>query len=158
MNLLRAAVVESPLGPVFVEGAQAIQRIGFGLPEAPVVSGAFPDAVEQLELYFLGDLEHFDLELEPRGSPFQRQVWKALSRIPFGQTRTYGELAREVGSVARAVGTANGANPIALVLPCHRVIGQDGSLTGYAGGLERKEWLLRHEGAWPPDRAQTSLF
>ncbi len=153
-----AAVLDSPLGPVFVEGVAAVERIGFGAPTAPVEPGAFPEAVDQLKRYFLGDLKVFDLDLAPRGTPFQRRVWAALARIPRGGTTTYGAMARDLGSVARAVGTANGANPIAIALPCHRVIGADGTLTGYAGGLDRKEWLLRHEGAWPLVRAQTSLF
>jgi methylated-DNA-[protein]-cysteine S-methyltransferase len=153
-----AAALDSPLGPVFVEGQGSIQRIGFGPPRAPVVPGAFPRAVDQLSRYFLGDLRSFELDLDPRGTPFQLRVWRALTEIPYGETRTYGQLAEELGTVARAVGSANGANPLAIVLPCHRVIGADGTLTGYAGGLDRKEWLLELEGAWPPRRAQTTLF
>ncbi|MBC8011400.1 MAG: methylated-DNA--[protein]-cysteine S-methyltransferase, partial [Burkholderiales bacterium] len=88
------------------------------------------------------------LAVAPRiGSPYQRRVWQALTRIRFGTTWSYARLASEVGSVARAVGSANGANPISIVVPCHRVIGANGSLTGYAGGLDRKRWLLAHEGA-----------
>ncbi len=105
-------------------------------------------AVAQLSAYFAGKLDAFDLPLAPAvGTPFQRRVWQALTRIPFGTTWSYARLAAETGGVARAVGAANGANPICIVVPCHRVIGADGSLTGYAGGLERKRWLLRHEGA-----------
>ena len=90
----------------------------------------------------------FDLPISPRvGTPFQRRVWAALARIPFGVTWSYARLAEETGSVARAVGSANGANPLSIIVPCHRVIGADGSLTGYAGGLPRKRWLLAHEGA-----------
>ncbi len=113
-----------------------------------------PDAVRtaaargQLEAYLAGTRQNFDLPLAPRiGTAFQQRVWQALTRIPHGVTWSYARLAAETGSVARAVGSANGANPIALVVPCHRVIGADGSLTGYAGGLDRKRWLLRHEGA-----------
>ena len=102
----------------------------------------------QLADYFSGARRAFDLTLAPRvGTPFQRRVWQALARIPFGTTWSYARLASETGSVARAVGSANGANPISIVVPCHRVIGADGSLTGYAGGLARKRWLLAHEGA-----------
>ena len=105
-------------------------------------------AVAELSAYFAGKLRSFALPLAPTvGTPFQRRVWQALMRIPFGNTWSYARLAAETGSVARAVGSANGANPICIVVPCHRVIGADGSLTGYAGGLERKRWLLRHEGA-----------
>lgn len=102
----------------------------------------------QLGGYFSGSLRGFDLAVAPRiGTPFQRRVWQALMRIPYGATWSYARLASETGSVARAVGSANGANPISIVVPCHRVIGSDGSLTGYAGGLERKRWLLAHEGS-----------
>ncbi len=105
-------------------------------------------AAAELSAYFAGRLNAFTLPLAPTvGTPFQRRVWQALVRIPFGTTWSYARLASETGSVARAVGSANGANPISIVVPCHRVIGANGSLTGYAGGLERKRWLLRHEGA-----------
>jgi len=106
--------------------------------------------VSCLARYFEGELGAIDsVAVDPGGTPFQHQVWLALRRIPAGRTWTYAELARAVGRPAavRAVGAANGANPIALVLPCHRVIGSNGRLTGYGGGLDRKEWLLRHEGA-----------
>jgi methylated-DNA-[protein]-cysteine S-methyltransferase len=100
---------------------------------------------EQLDAYFARDLREFDLPLAPSGSAFQQRVWTALREIPFGQTRTYGEVAARLGlgpEASRAVGTANGANPIPVVVPCHRVIGADGSLTGFAGGLARKRFLL----------------
>ena len=101
----------------------------------------------QLEAYFEGELQDFDLPLAARGSPFQQRVWQALCDIPYGVTVSYGELARSIGlpQAARAVGLANGHNPIAIVVPCHRVIGANGTLTGYGGGLERKRWLLAHE-------------
>jgi len=103
--------------------------------------------VDQFEAYFCGALATFELPLDPVGSEFQLAVWNALRTIPFGQTRTYGEIARAIGmpKAARAVGLANHDNPIAIIVPCHRVIGADGSLTGYGGGLPRKRWLLRHE-------------
>lgn len=103
----------------------------------------------QLTAYFAGDLREFSLPLAPRGTPFQMSVWDALRQIPFGETRSYGALAAALGrpGSARAVGAANRTNPIGIVVPCHRVIGADGALTGYAGGIERKKFLLEHEGA-----------
>ncbi|MCV7365911.1 cysteine methyltransferase [Mycolicibacterium duvalii] len=105
---------------------------------------AFPEAVRQLEEYFRGDREQFDLELEMAGTAFQRRVWEALLTIPYGQTRSYGEIARQIGApgASRAVGLANGHNPIGIIVPCHRVIGANGKMTGYGGGIERKELLL----------------
>ena len=104
-------------------------------------------AREQLEAYFAGELRAFTLPLRARGTPFQQQVWQALTRIPYGETTSYGAIAAQIGmpGSARAVGAANGQNPIAIVVPCHRVIGANGSLVGYGGGLERKTWLLSHE-------------
>jgi methylated-DNA-[protein]-cysteine S-methyltransferase len=102
----------------------------------------FASAARQLASYFAGELTAFDLPLAPAGTAFQRRVWSALQAIPYGQTWSYGELARHIGSASRAVGLANGKNPIALIIPCHRVIGSDGSLTGYGGGLDRKRFLL----------------
>jgi methylated-DNA-[protein]-cysteine S-methyltransferase len=104
---------------------------------------AFPDAVEQLESYFAGELFDFDLDLRMVGTSFQRSVWQALMTIPYGQTRSYGEIAAQIGSPGafRAVGLANGHNPIGIIVPCHRVIGANGSLTGYGGGLDRKRAL-----------------
>ena len=101
----------------------------------------------QLEAYFAGELQDFDLPLEGEGTAFQQKVWKALCKIPYGETISYGELARRIGqpTASRAVGLANGQNPIAVIVPCHRVIGANGSLTGYGGGLPRKQWLLAHE-------------
>ncbi|ORW97009.1 cysteine methyltransferase [Mycobacterium sp. IEC1808] len=108
---------------------------------------AFGDAVEQLNAYFAGELTEFDVELELGGTEFQRRVWNALLTIPYGETRSYGEIADQIGSPgsARAVGWANGHNPIAIVVPCHRVIGANGSLTGFGGGLDRKRSLLELE-------------
>jgi methylated-DNA-[protein]-cysteine S-methyltransferase len=117
---------------------------------------AFNDAVDQLNAYFVGELTTFDLELDLRGTEFQRRVWQALLTIPFGETRSYGEVAEQIGAPgsARAVGWANGHNPIAIIVPCHRVIGASGSLTGYGGGLDRKRSLLaletRHSSATLP--------
>ena len=104
-------------------------------------------AVRQLHAYFAGGLRRFELPLAPEGTPFQRRVWQELLNIPYGETISYGELARRIGKPtgSRAVGLANGANPISIVIPCHRVIGSDGKLTGYGGGLKTKEWLLALE-------------
>jgi methylated-DNA-[protein]-cysteine S-methyltransferase len=106
----------------------------------------------QLQEYFAGARTTFDLPLEPRGTDFQLSVWELLRKIPFGVTTSYGELARRLGDpkASRAVGAANGANPIPIIVPCHRVVGSKGELTGFGGGLERKRWLLEHEGALMP--------
>ncbi|MFT4257802.1 MAG: methylated-DNA--[protein]-cysteine S-methyltransferase [Pseudoxanthomonas sp.] len=111
-------------------------------------------AREQLDAYFAGNLRRFDLPLDPAGTDFQREVWAMLAQIPHGRTWSYGELARHIGKpdAVRAVGAANGRNPIPIVLPCHRVIGADGSLTGFGGGLPTKRFLLQLEGALPADR------
>ena len=108
---------------------------------------AFPEAVEQLEAYFAGGRTDFELELDLVGTQFQRRVWAALQTIPYGETRSYGEIARQIGAPGafRAVGLANGHNPIGIIVPCHRVIGSNGSLTGYGGGLDRKRALLEVE-------------
>ena len=101
----------------------------------------------QLTEFFAGARREFDLPLAPEGSEFQRRVWAALCEIPFGETRSYGDIAERLGSSPRAVGRANATNPVAIIVPCHRVIGADGTLTGYAGGMDNKRWLLDHEGA-----------
>jgi methylated-DNA-[protein]-cysteine S-methyltransferase len=118
----------------------------------PAASGAADDpvlaeAARQLRAFFAGELTTFDLPLAPAGTPFQRAVWDALRAIPFGETRSYRDVAVGLGapSAVRAVGAANGKNPLAIVVPCHRVVGSSGALTGYAGGLARKRWLLAHE-------------
>ncbi|MFQ5668685.1 MAG: methylated-DNA--[protein]-cysteine S-methyltransferase [Candidatus Binatia bacterium] len=105
-------------------------------------------ALTQLREYFAGRRRAFDVPLDPAGTPFQQRVWQMIAAIPYGQTVSYGEIARDLGNrqVTRAVGAAVGANPIPIIIPCHRVIGADGSLTGYGGGLRMKAWLLRHEG------------
>jgi methylated-DNA-[protein]-cysteine S-methyltransferase len=127
-------------------------------PEIPAAcehdDGAFADVLAQLRAYFAGELRDFDVALELAGTAFQREVWQALREIPYGETISYGELAARVGrpGASRAVGLANGRNPIAIIVPCHRVIGADGSLTGFGGGLARKRWLLEHEGVQRGDR------
>lgn len=111
--------------------------------------GAVREVREQLLGYFAGARTEFDLPLAPLGTPFQLKVWNALAGIPFARTRSYGDIARQIGepNAVRAVGAANGRNPLPIVLPCHRVIGSDGSLTGFGGGLSVKQFLLEHEGA-----------
>lgn len=118
---------------------------------------AFADAVGQLHEYFSGGRREFDLDLEFGGTPFQQRVWTALTTIPYGETRSYGEIARQIGAPGafRAVGLANGHNPIGIIVPCHRVIGTNGSLTGYGGGLERKRMLLGLEKTNSPNCVPT---
>ncbi len=114
-------------------------------PDHPVLV----EAIAQLTTYFDGRRHRFDLPLDPRGTDFQQSVWSALLDIPYGETRSYAEIARAIGhpSAVRAVGAANGRNPLSIVAPCHRVVGSNGALTGFAGGLETKRWLLAHEQA-----------
>lgn len=109
--------------------------------------GPFAQVCEQLTEYFAGNLQEFDVRLAPAGTEFQKKVWQELCRIPFGASISYGELAQRIGQpkASRAVGAANGQNPISIIVPCHRVIGANGTLTGYGGGIERKKWLLEHE-------------
>ncbi|MHB1862698.1 MAG: methylated-DNA--[protein]-cysteine S-methyltransferase [Gemmatimonadaceae bacterium] len=130
-------------GPPPHEQSRWVPDRGQSNPESVVLARAR----DQLNAYFDGTLTRFDLPLAAEGTPFQRQVWDALRRIPFGSTMSYGALARALGrpTATRAVGAANGRNPISIVVPCHRVIGADGSLTGFGGGMERKRWLLEHE-------------
>ena len=127
-------------------------------PEGEVSDEPFASASVQLAAYFTGDLTTFDLPLAPRGDEFHQKVWALLREIPYGETRSYADLARALGDrlLAQAVGAANGRNPIAIVVPCHRVIGSDGSLVGYAGGLERKRFLLALEE--PPADVSGRLF
>ena len=154
------AVVNSPVGPltlVAADGALAgLYMDGqrhrpdpetLGEPDAGRDGDLFAEVSGQLDQYFDGDRTEFDLPLTLDGTAFQRRVWAALRGIPYGQTVSYGQLADQIGrpSAARAVGLANGRNPIGLIVPCHRVVGADGSLTGYGGGIERKHYLLAHE-------------
>ncbi|MER6287805.1 methylated-DNA--[protein]-cysteine S-methyltransferase [Streptomyces sviceus] len=149
-------VIDSPYGPLTLVADDGVlcglymtdQRHRppeetFGAPD----DGWSKEAEYQLTAYFKGELQEFTLELRLHGTPFQRTVWEQLRRIPHGETRTYGELADALGNpkASRAVGLANGRNPIGIIVPCHRVVGADGSLTGYGGGLERKQRLLDFE-------------
>jgi methylated-DNA-[protein]-cysteine S-methyltransferase len=151
-----AAAVESPIGTLGLVGSDAgvsaVRWSARGLPQRGSCQ-VLDDAAAQLRAYFAGELIAFDIPLDLGGTPFQRQCWLALASIPYGQTVSYGEQARRLGLAsdrARAVGAANGRNPVPIVLPCHRVIGADGSLTGFGGGLPVKRFLLEHEGALLP--------
>jgi len=156
-----AAVLSSPLGELWVEVTDSgLSRLSFAVPEGAVERGesSVLDVLEQqLKAYFDGRLRTFSVPLDLQGSPFQVRVWNGLLTIPWGKTCTYLEQARVLGDekAIRAVAAANGRNPVAIVVPCHRVIGSDGSLTGYAGGLDRKRALLEAEGLWP--RGQSLL-
>ncbi|HEX3736398.1 MAG TPA: methylated-DNA--[protein]-cysteine S-methyltransferase [Solirubrobacterales bacterium] len=170
-------IYESPIGPLTVIAGEAgLRGLWFPgkVPTPPESARAsLPMVTEQLEAYFGGERREFDLELELRGAPLDREVWRRLLDIPYGATENYGELAARVDpdlfgaevepwQRARVVGAANGRNPVAIVVPCHRVIGADGSLIGYGGGLHRKRALLELEGSGRPDPAwstrQTSLL
>lgn len=148
-------VVESPIGPLvlvddggsvaglYMDAHRGVDLASCGERDDRVL----PALREQLDGYFGGELEQFDVPLAAQGSDFQRRVWAALREIPYGQTWSYGELAARLGqpTASRAVGLANGRNPVSIVVPCHRVVGSTGALTGYGGGVERKRWLLEHE-------------
>ena len=131
---------------LFMEPSRKAQSTDGWLHDANIAP--LSAAVRQLTEYFSGTRREFDLPLRLQGTPFQQRVWRELTEISFGETWSYGQLAKRIGkpSASRAVGLANGSNPISLIVPCHRVIGADGTLTGYGGGLERKRWLLAHEG------------
>lgn len=149
---------DSPVGRLLLAGTDALSLIAFSRgPKnaAPLADWESSDApflrraAAQIDEYFQGSRREFDLDLEPTGTPFQLKVLDALATIPYGETRSYGEIATQIGKprAVRAVGAANGRNPLPIVLPCHRVIGADGSLTGFGGGLETKRYLLDLEGA-----------
>jgi methylated-DNA-[protein]-cysteine S-methyltransferase len=153
---------QTPIGKVEIEGTQEeIVALDFvdhprsgdnNLPEV------LKECVKQIDEYFNGQRNVFSVNLSLQGTEFQNAVWRRLLNIPYGQTRSYGELAAAIGNPAasRAVGNANGKNPISIIVPCHRLIGSDGSLTGYGGGLWRKKWLLKHEGVQISELRQAS--
>lgn len=153
--------IDSPLGPLLlVADARGLRGIEFEAPRHPLArgedwregeTGVLRAARAQLGQYFRGERRRFELPLAPQGTEFQRRVWQALQGIDYGRTCSYADVARRLGDAqaTRAVGAANGRNPIAIVIPCHRVVGADGSLIGYGGGLERKRFLLALEGALP---------
>ena len=156
---METTYIQTPLGIAEIigdeNGVSSISVIDEGTIST-VIPFELQNAVKQLNEYFSGNRTSFDFKLNPKGTEFQQKVWKGLLQIPFGKTRTYLEQSKILGDVKaiRAVASANGKNPLCIVVPCHRVIGSDGSLTGYAGGLWRKKWLLEHENP----TAQQSLF
>lgn len=148
------AIISSPIGALRLVAAQdALVRLDLpnhvteARTESAIEHPVIRAAAEQLGAYFDGRLRSFDLPLELAGTPFQKEAWEALVHIPFGATRSYADQAKAIGrpSATRAIGAANGRNPIAIIVPCHRVIGANGSLTGYGGGTDTKRWLLDHE-------------
>lgn len=164
------AVIDTPIGHLRLAATTlGLSAIDFDANPALAPAGSDPAAesiirrtAEELDRYFKGELTEFSVPLAPRGTEFQKRVWDRLRQIPFGTTTTYGSIARDLGdpNATRAVGLANGRNPIPIIVPCHRVIGADGSLTGFGGGLPRKRWLLDHESrvSSEPGRADSLLF
>lgn len=154
------AYLETPIGTAKIsrdfDGIAAISVLDEKIPTTKNIPDALVEAMKQLDAYFKGDLKEFKLKLNPTGTHFQKSVWEALMKVSYGKTNSYMELTKNLGDVKaiRAVASANGKNPLWIVIPCHRIIGSDGSLTGYAGGLWRKEWLLNHE----REHKQMSLF
>jgi methylated-DNA-[protein]-cysteine S-methyltransferase len=157
---IRYTFMDSPIGRLLLAGdGRALSHLGFPSGKGAITprpewrhdDEIFGDVKGQLQAYFDGTRREFDLPLDPQGTSFQRMVWRELTRIPFGATISYGELARRIDNSAasRAVGAANGSNPIPIIIPCHRVIGANGSLTGFGGGIETKKWLLALERVHP---------
>jgi methylated-DNA-[protein]-cysteine S-methyltransferase len=151
VNLIDTTYIDSPLGPLEVTGSHGvIFSVLFSDKQekvSPKVPASLKECVKQLEEYFSGSRKKFELQLQPNGTTFQRHVWDELLKIPFGKTISYLQLARQLGDEKsiRAAASANGKNPIGILIPCHRVIGSNSDLVGYAGGLWRKQWLLDHE-------------
>jgi methylated-DNA-[protein]-cysteine S-methyltransferase len=169
MDALRYATLESPLGPVLLAGDDAgLRHVSFQdgtrALRPPAAwrrdEAALAEPLRQFAAYFAGELRAFALALAPQGTDFQQRVWQALRAIPYGETISYGELARRIGrpSASRAVGAANGRNPLPVVVPCHRVIGSTGALTGFGGGLHLKAGLLALEGSHPAPPQQAALL
>lgn len=149
---MSVAYLQTPLGTAYIEGdTDGLQIVSISNDPIPSNFGSIPDdlviGVQQLADYFAGKRTVFDLKLNPKGTDFQKRVWEELLNVPFGRTMSYLDLSRRLGDekAIRAVAAANGKNPIWLIIPCHRIIGSDGSLTGYAGGLWRKKWLIEFE-------------
>lgn len=157
---MEECIIKSPLGYTKIvgdkDGIVSVSVLNSDEKETDIIPDELQDCVYQLNEYFGGSRTSFSLKLNPSGTTFQKQVWNELQNIPYGKTITYLELSNRLGDVKaiRAAASANGKNPLWIVVPCHRVIGTDGSLTGYAGGLHRKQWLLEHES---PNKQQ-SLF
>lgn len=159
---------DSPIGRLLLAGdANGLQQLLMDIDDKPwqigehwrIATAELDDVCRQLDEYFAGRRQRFEVRLAPQGTAFQQAVWQALQSIPFGHTSCYSDLAAEIArpKAVRAVGAANGANPIAIIIPCHRVISRDGSLTGYAGGLPRKALLLKLEGAQLPQQTLLSF-
>lgn len=157
---MEECVIHTPLGFTKItgdnDGITSITVLNSEEKETDIIPETLQECVYQLNDYFEGIRKNFDLKLNPEGTDFQQTVWKQLQTIPYGKTLSYLELSKQLGDVKaiRAVAAANGKNPVWIIIPCHRVIGSDGSLTGYAGGLARKQWLLNHENPYK----QQSLF
>lgn len=164
--MIHYRTIDSPIGPLTLAGHEGLltnlrmvhQTYEPSRADWNRDDRAFKDVVRQLDAYFAGELCEFDVRLDLRGTEFQRRVWEALLTIPYGETRSYGQIALQIGApgAARAVGLANGHNPVAIIVPCHRVIGAAGKLTGYGGGLDRKQSLLTLERRRAP--ADLTLF
>ena len=158
---MHTVFMQSPIGVIEIVGnSEGVSSILFKDDDSLAISESIPkelnDVVTQLQEYFEGKRSTFNVKISPKGTDFQKRVWNELLNIPFGKTLNYQQIANKLGDpkVIRAAASANGKNPISIIIPCHRVIGSDGSLTGYAGGLHRKKWLLEHENPWQ----QQSLF
>ncbi|WP_026451191.1 methylated-DNA--[protein]-cysteine S-methyltransferase [Aequorivita capsosiphonis] len=158
---MKTVFIQTPMGVLEIIGnLEGLSAVLFKDAETSTISEKVPeelkDAVLQLQEYFEGERKEFNLKLSPEGTDFQKRVWNELLNIPFGKTSSYLQMANKLGDpkVIRAAASANGKNPISIIIPCHRVVGSDGSLTGYAGGLHRKKWLLEHESS----SLQQSLF
>ncbi|WP_422106732.1 methylated-DNA--[protein]-cysteine S-methyltransferase [Winogradskyella sp.] len=152
--------IETPLGHAKIvgdtNGISSVSILDTNVELSTVIPESLLDCTTQLKAYFNNQLKSFDLNLNPEGTVFQKKVWNLLQQIPYGKTISYLDLSKQLGDVKaiRAVASANGKNPLWIIVPCHRVIGSDGSLTGYAGGLHRKQWLLNHESEYK----QQTLF
>lgn len=151
MESNQTAYYKTPIGTAKIvgdeNGISAVTVIDDDLETTIEIPKMLEDCVKQLDEYFNGARNQFDLKLNPQGTDFQKKVWKELMNVPFGKTKTYLEQSKQLGDIKaiRAVASANGKNPIWIIIPCHRIIGSDGSLTGYAGGIWRKKWLIAHE-------------
>jgi methylated-DNA-[protein]-cysteine S-methyltransferase len=160
LSTIETTYFKTPIGTAKIEGSLAgiskVSVLDEEIETSPKIPTCLKDCVQQLDDYFKGKRTTFDLKLNLEGTDFQKKVWNELAHVPFGKTRTYLEQTKKIGNVKaiRAVASANGKNPIWIILPCHRIIGSDGSLTGYAGGLWRKKWLLEHESGYK----QQTLF
>jgi len=157
---VKDCLINTPLGIAEIigdeDGISSVTILNTNEIITDIIPEELQDCVYQLKEYFNGEREHFSIKLNPQGTEFQKRVWEELQIIPYGKTLSYLELSKQLGDVKaiRAVANANGKNPLWIIVPCHRVIGSDGSLTGYAGGLHRKQWLLEHESPYK----QQSLF